>query len=167
MKSKRIRHQEQVQQRLLFRAAGERSIVELSNDTLMLKTTEYTTFEVFHEKFFGLFETLVELIPLLNQSVMKSAGLRYVDVIVPEGSGKLKDYIDNTFLPPEIITDGKHVRGQSLKVLKTAQNQTLSVHFEELPVRAKKIHKVLPDALMEQDPIASLIIDGHDSWTKV
>ena len=134
--------------RYLFRAAGERSIIELSKSSLIYKSTEYGTFEDFYKKFDEVLSSLIELVPTLNKSLLKRVGLRYIDVIVPDSGNTLEDFISDGLLAPKLnepIDGCKHIHGLTSKVVEVNQNKMLRVALEELPVENRSIRKILPD----------------------
>lgn len=153
--------------RYLFRAAGERSIIELSKSSLIYKSTEYGTFEDFYKKFDEVLSSLIELVPSLNESLLKRVGLRYIDVIVPDSGKTLEDFISDGLLAPKLndpLNAGKHIHGLTSKVVEVNQNKMLRVAFEELPVENRSIRKILPDELVEPDQNCGLVIKGQASW---
>lgn len=156
-------------QRTLFRAAGEMDIVELSATDLILKSTAYVSFEDFDKKFSNILVGCCELIPDLNQTLIKSVGLRYTDVIVPTASYELSDFIKNGMMPlsKSISSEKKHLHGLTMKAIETAPNQVLVINFEELETNMGRVHKVLPDTLFEPDNKCSLRITGQESWANV
>lgn len=154
--------------RYLFRAAGERSIIELSKSSLIYKSTEYGTFEDFYKKFDEVLSSLIELVPTLNKSLLKRVGLRYIDVIVPDSGNTLEDFISDGLLAPKLnepIDGCKHIHGLTSKVVEVNQNKVLRVALEELPVENRSIRKILPDELVEPDQNCGLVIKGQASWT--
>jgi uncharacterized protein (TIGR04255 family) len=153
--------------RYLFRAAGERSIIELSKSSLIYKSTEYGTFEDFYKKFDEVLSSLVELVPTLNKSLLKRVGLRYIDVIVPDSGNTLEDLISDGLLAPKLnepIDGYKHIHGLTSKVVEVDQNKMLRVALEELPVENRSIRKILPDELVEPDQNCGLVIKGQACW---
>jgi uncharacterized protein (TIGR04255 family) len=154
--------------RYLFRAAGERSIIELSKSSLIYKSTEYGTFEDFYKKFDEVLSSLVELVPSLNKSLLKRVGLRYVDVIVPDSGNTLEDFISDGLLAPKLdepLIACKHIHGLTSKVVEVNQNKMLRVALEELPIENRSIRKILPDELVEPDQNCGLVIKGQAPWT--
>ena len=152
--------------RLLFRAAGEQDIVEVSSSSIVLKSTSYDTFHEFYKKFYKILHCCMEIIPNLSKTLLKSVGLRYVDIIAPSDGFLLSDFVNQEVLPPRLEVDGEHLQGHSLKAVKT-DNQVLVLNFEELPVQNRQIQKVLPDNLIEPDNKCGLIIKGQHDWFNV
>lgn len=165
--TQQMRHHKMSKERLLFRAAGEKEIVEISESSIILKSTDYTTFTEFYDKFQRILLSCQELIKGLNQTLLKSVGLRYINLIAPNEDYTLSDFISNEVLPPKFDNIGKHLHGNSLKVASVAKSQILVVRFEELPTIENKIHKVLPDNLIEPDNRCGLIINGQPEWFNV
>lgn len=66
-----------------------------------------------------------------------------------------------------MINENKHVQGATLKVIETNPAQILVVNFEELRCNDGKVHKILPDNLIEPDPSCGLIIAGQQEWLNV
>lgn len=162
-------HSQTQKKRVLFRAAGEKDIVEISEDSIILKTTNYVAFDTFYPTFHGVLKACLEVLDGLELTLLKSVGLRYVDVIVPQNGVPLKEYVVTDVLPPslQIIEGAKHIQGATLKVIETRPGQVLVVNFEELKSIDNKVSKVLPDNLIEPDPKCGLQIAGQESWIKV
>ncbi|MEL0605868.1 TIGR04255 family protein [Pseudoalteromonas undina] len=165
--TQQMRHKKLSKERLLFRASGEKEIVEISESSIILKSTAYTTFSEFYDKFHRVLKGCIDLIPRLDSTLLKSVGLRYIDVIAPVGHSSLEDFVSSEIQPPKLANLGKHLQGHSLKAMKVSENQVLVLNFEELPTVSKRIHKVLPDNLMEPDEKCGLIIDGQKEWLEV
>jgi|SRR5690554_2782879 len=165
--AQQMRHKKTTLKRLLFRAEGEQEIVEVSDSSIIYKTTLYTGFDAFHRKFSTLLSVLLSVIPNLEKSLMKNVGLRYVDVLVPSDNYKLRDFVSPTVLPPLFDNEGELLQARVLKVTKSEKNQVLVVSLEELPVHNNQVYKVLPDNLIEPDDKCALIISGQASWLKV
>ena len=162
--SQQMRHRKLSKTRLLFRAPGEREIVEISESSIIIKSTIYGTFRDFYEKFHRILLACLEIIPKLDKTLLKSVGLRYVDVIAPTGDCTLSDFVKGEVQPPCLDNIGTHLQGHSLKAVKVAENQILVVNFEELPTIDKRVQKVLPDNLVEPDEKCGLVIDGQQDW---
>ncbi|MCL1092011.1 TIGR04255 family protein [Shewanella profunda] len=165
--SQQMKHRKLSNTRLLFRAAGEREIFEISDSSIILKSTKYGTFSDFYDKFHRLLLVCMEIIPKLDKTLLKSVGLRYVDVIAPSGESTLRDYVSADIQPPYLEGVGTHLQGHSLKAVKVAENQVLVVNFEELPTIDNRVQKVLPENLMEPDEKCGLVIDGQRDWFNV
>ena len=167
--TQQLRHHKQTKMRTLFRASGEFDIVEVSEASITLKSTNYKSFEDFYGKFRSLLTACITTIDGLNKALIKSVSLRYVDVIVPTNNSTLSNFVSPEVLPPTLnmITDLKHLQGGTQKVVETKPGQVLIVNFEELQCRDKCVHKVLPDNLMEPDPKCGLVINGQVEWLQV
>jgi uncharacterized protein (TIGR04255 family) len=154
--------------RYLFRAEGERTIVEILSTTIILKTTNYDTFENFYSMFERLLNCFAKLVPNFNKSLIKSVGIRYVDVIVPTDEHELTDFVVSDILPPKIESiPGEHLHGTTSKIIKTDQDQSLRIVFEQLPCNDGKVHKILPDDLSEPEQKCSIKILGFETWLSV
>jgi uncharacterized protein (TIGR04255 family) len=165
--TQQMKHKQTSRVRVLFRAAGEKEIIEISESSIILKSTSYKTFNEFYDKFHRVLLRCLDVIPGLNKTLLKSVGLRYIDVIVPNDGSSLSDFVTNDVKPPGLLKVGKHLKGHSLKAIEIATNQVLIVNFEELPTLERRINKVLPDNLIEQDEKCGLIIDGQVEWFNV
>lgn len=152
--------------RILFRASGEMDIVQVSDHALILKTTNYQRFEKFYEKFNGAIKACIDVIPDFDKVLLKSVGLRYVDLIAPKPGASLADYISSEVLPLSLSMLDKPLQrhGKTFTQSQVNENQVINVFFEELPTVQGKVHKVLPDNLIEADPNGGLIIKGHQWW---
>lgn len=166
-KSQQMRHKKLSNNRLLFRAAGEKEIVEISDAYMVIKSTNYGTFNDFYDKFHRLLVACMDIIPKLDKTLLKSVGLRYVDVIAPTGSNTLSDFVCSEIQPPSLKNVGEHLQGHSLKAVKVAENQVLVVNFEELSSLEGRVQKVLPDNLIEPDERCGLVINGQKDWNNV
>jgi uncharacterized protein (TIGR04255 family) len=167
--SQLMKHSKQTKTRTLFRAAGERDIFEISENAVVLKSTFYNTFNNFYGKFYKLLVGCTEIVGGLDKALLKSVALRYVDVIVPSEGNNLSDFVSPEILPPSLsmMDNAQHIQGITLKAIETAPGQILQVHFEELRCQERRIHKVLPDNLMEPDNKCGLVIDGQIDWLNV
>ncbi|MDC5837941.1 TIGR04255 family protein [Vibrio europaeus] len=165
--TQQARQKKIAKERLLFRAAGEKEIVEISESSLILKSTAYSSFNEFYDKFHRILNGCQEVIDGFDKTLLKSVGIRYVDVVVPSNGRTLSDFVNSEIQPPQLLNTGKHLRGHSLKAIEVAANQILIVNFEELPVHQGRVHKVLPDNLIEPDQNCGLIIDGQQDWGNV
>jgi uncharacterized protein (TIGR04255 family) len=166
--SLQIKHTNEKRNRYLFRAEGERTIVEISNTSIILKTTNYETFEKFYSMFGRLLSCFANVIPSFNKSLIKSVGIRYVDVIVPTDEHELSDLVVSDILPPKIESIlGEHLHGTTSKTIKTDQDQSLRIVFEQLPCNDDKVYKLLPDDLGEPDQKCSIKILGSETWLSV
>lgn len=155
--------------RTLFRASGEMDIVQVCDHALILKTTNYKRFEEFHDKFNGAIQACIDVIPNFNKALLKSVGLRYVDLIAPKPGASLPDYISSEVLPMSLSMLDKPLKrhGKTFTQSQVKENQVISVVFEEIPTDQGKVHKVLPDNLIEGDPKGGLIIKGHHWWLEL
>ncbi|MAL98873.1 MAG: hypothetical protein CL583_10550 [Alteromonadaceae bacterium] len=167
--TQQVRQRKQSRKRYLYRAAGEQDIFEISQNTIVLKTTNYSSFEEFSETFKKLLKICHDVIKGLEKSLLKSVGLRYVDVIAPANGKELREFISEDILPAHLkALDGRrHIHGFTVKQAETSPGQTIKVGFEELPCNDGKIYKVLPDNLMEADKKCALLIKGHREWLSV
>lgn len=159
-----------LQQRIVFRASGEREVVELGEQQLILKITNYDSFDKFYERFQSALNACVSAIDGLSTSLLKEVGLRYIDVLVPPEGEDLSTFVETTFLPPRLQfseTTAEQLGGMTAKALKPTENQVLTVNLEERCTVGGRVDKVLPDILMEPDNKTALIIQGHREWLNV
>lgn len=168
-KTQQLAHRHQPINRYLFRAAGEKKILEISKNSIILKATEYRTFQDFYSTFDQLLNGCIEAIDNLDKVLLKSVGLRYVNILVPNSGAELKDFVSGDVLPMPLgmIEGAKHLHGLSTKAVETEHGKVLSVTLEELPVVNGSVTKVLPDNLIEPDDKCGLQISGQSSWAKV
>jgi uncharacterized protein (TIGR04255 family) len=164
-----MNHKQLNKKRILFRATGEKSIVEISEESIVLKTTNYNSFEEFYGSFHLVLTGCLEVLNGLSHALLKSIGLRYVDIIAPANNLSLNELVSAELLPAslEIINESKHIQGATLKVVATNPRQVLAVNFEELLVREGKVSKILPDNLVEPDTKCGLKITGQSDWLNV
>ncbi|WP_133013133.1 TIGR04255 family protein [Marinomonas flavescens] len=162
--TEQVRHVKTSNERLLFRAAGEQQIVEVSGSSIILKTTDYRTFEEFYGTFRKILKACLDVFTGLDKTLLKSVGLRYVDVIAPTTDLQLSDFVKESILPPDFNSKWRHLQGHTLKAMEVAEKQVLVVNFEELAVKDRKVYKVLPDNLIEPDSKCGLMIQGQKEW---
>lgn len=151
--------------RLLFRAAGEQSIVEISSSSIQLKATKYTSFESFYESFSKALEAICDLTQL-SKAVLKFLELRYVNVIVPSNNHTLSEFIAPGYSAPNFFDKFKNLQGQRINVFETNAGQ-LIINFAEIRTMNNRVHHILPNDLMEPDQNCILSIEGQESWLNV
>ncbi|EXR29878.1 TIGR04255 family protein [Acinetobacter baumannii] len=151
--------------RLLFRAAGQRSIVEISPSSIQLKATKYSSFDDFYKLFKEVVLAVHEFFKL-DRAVVKALELRYIDIIVPTKAYQLSDFVIDSYLSPDLFKKFKHLQGQKVNVVETAVGQ-LIVNFAELPTVEGKVNQILPHDLMEPDQNCTLIIEGQQEWLSI
>ena len=153
-------------QRNLFRAAGEKNIIELTESSLIFRTTDYNNFESFSKIFIDVLQLCEATIPGFNKCLMKFVGLRYADIIVPNPGFDLDEFVKDDILPSPLSVLQKQITRQGVTItrVKTGEAQYLNVNFEELPKIDNKIHKLLPDNLIEGDPKCGLQISLLPWW---
>lgn len=164
--TQQMTHSNSVKHRNIFRAEGENHLVEITEDSIILKVTQYVSFSEFYSRFKSVIKGCLVAIPGLENALLKSVGLRYVNVITPEPDSSLSDYISPVYLPPklDVIPDGVHQYGVTAKILETIENQILMLRFEEIKCNDNRVSKVLPDDLVEFDQNCGLRIGGQESW---
>lgn len=151
--------------RLVFKGAGERSLVELRDDQLMFKTTEYQGHERFLAKWFEVLAILVEVIPGFQQVLLHRMSLRYVDLIIPKSDETLQGLVTPSLLPPALPgLEASPLFGSTVKVVRTGEERHLRIMFEEILSQEQRLTKVLPDDLAEHDPRCGLSIKGQPHW---
>ncbi|MFP3977330.1 TIGR04255 family protein [Marinobacter sp. KMM 10035] len=167
--TQQVKQRKESRKRYLYRAAGEQDIFEITQNTVVLKTTDYKTFEEFSGTFKKLLCICRDVIVGLEKALLKSIGLRYVDVIAPDNEKELREFISEDILPANLraLEGRRHIHGFTAKQAETAPGQTIRVGFEELPCNDRKVHKVLPDNLLEADKRCALLISGHKEWLSV
>ncbi len=160
--------------RHLFRSEGELETIELSSNenttSLTLKSSSYEGFENFYQKFHGLLSECLEVFPGLNKTLLKSIGLRYIDLIVPTKGYSLSDFVVNSVMPMSLkmLNDEQHLHGFSQRYVATDTDRQLKVAFEEIPCNANKaLTKILPDDLGEKDHSCGLRIEAQDIWMNI
>lgn len=160
--SEKFTHRKYDIERLLFRASGERKIIEISPSSIQLKSTEYSSFENFYDLFKNIVLS-VNSIFNLDKSLIKSLELRYIDVIVPTKDYQLHDFVDSSYVKSDSLKDFAQIHGQKASVLQTESGQ-LVVNFSELAVNNGKVTQILPNDLMEPDEKCTLLIKGQEEW---
>jgi len=161
-------HHETVRHRVSFRASGEKQIITIAKEEIIIKSTEYTSFEDFLATFNRVLAAYSTAVGGVKNALLKSVGIRYVDVIVPDGDKLLPEYVGSAILPPALdVIDGEHCYGATSRTIKTDPSQFLHVRFEELATLENKITKMMPDDLLEPDRNCALKIDGQDEWLAI
>lgn len=151
--------------RLVFKGAGEHSLVELRDDQLMLKTTDYAGHESFLATWFEVLEAFAIMVPGFEKLLLHRMSLRYVDLIVPKPDETLQELVTSSLLPPALPDlKAEPLFGATVKALSTSENCHLRVTFEEIISQEKHLTKVLPDDLAEHDPKCGLSIKGLRHW---
>ncbi|WP_019029476.1 TIGR04255 family protein [Colwellia piezophila] len=155
--------------RTLFRASGEMDVVQVSDHALIIKTTDYQCFEKFHKKFVSALQACIDVVPNFDKVLLKSVGLRYVDLIAPKRGSSLSDYVSSEVLPMSLSMLDTPVKryGKTFTQAQLNESQVMSVNFEEIPSEQGRVHKVLPDNLIEADPRGGLRIQGHQWWLEL
>lgn len=161
--------QSKVIPRKVFRSSSQMELIELSENAIILKTTDYSTFEELSKKYLDALRSLLDGVDQLNKVVLKRIGLRYVDVIAPSPEKKLEHYIDSDFLPANVKVDegSKKLQGQMLSRIQTGDGTEMTVSFEELSSEGGSVKKVLPNNLGESDENCALRIKGQKWWTQM
>lgn len=154
--------------RTLFRSADQRSIVQVSDHAIYIKTTDYSGFESFREIYSQILDASNDSIPSFNKLLLKHLGLRYVDVLVPKGDHSLSEFVSQEFLASSLsmLENVENRHSQTVTRANTSKEQVLTVIFEEVASNGR-VSKVLPDNLLENDKRCNLIIKGHENWLNV
>ena len=153
--------------RYLFRAAGERSMVELTHQRLILRATDYVRFEDFRDLFERILKAVTPVIGL-NNTLLKRVSLRYANLIVPTNGYTLDDFVKSFIRPAKLnMLEAEHRQGVNQVIVTTGANQQFDVRFEELQAIEGKVHRLLPEDLYELDPRAGLFIRTQDAWVKM
>lgn len=160
--------------RYLFRSEGEREIIEISSNeagtALTLKSGAYTDFKRFYQKFYKFLTICIEVFPKLEEALLKSITLRYVDLIVPSSEYNLSDFVQASVMPMSLDTfsQNKHLHGFSQRYVITDAGYQLKVAFEEIPTADNNmLTKILPDSLAEPDPACGLMIPLQEAWNNI
>lgn len=155
-------------QRVVFKGAGQRSLVELRQDRLLLKTTDYSGHEAFLEDLHELMCIVAEVLPGFNKGLLHRLSLRYVDLVVPKPDEKLRELVSEALLPPPLPdVGGSPLFGSTVKVVDTGMGRHLRVMFEEVQPEEGKLTKVLPDDLAEHVRSCGLSITAQEHWESI
>lgn len=152
--------------RRVFRSASQRDLVEVSENAIILKTTDYSTFEELKEKYFDVLTALLDTVDQTGKILLKRIGLRYVDVIAPAPGSKLPDYIQEGMLPArlDMLPGAKKLQGVMMSRSQTAPGSEMTIGFEEIPPQDGQVRKVLPNNLLEPDNNCTIKIAGQPWW---
>lgn len=155
-------------QRFVFKAEGDRSLVEFRKGQLILKTTDYNGHAEFLPQWFKVITICSECLSTFKQALLQDMTLRYIDLIVPKEGEELQNLIKDTLLPPALtVLDAESLFGSTTKILRTAPNRQLRIAFSEIPAKEQRLTKILPDDLAEPDQRCSLSIKGFSHWEKL
>ncbi|VAX37878.1 hypothetical protein MNBD_UNCLBAC01-1233 [hydrothermal vent metagenome] len=160
--------------RYLFRGAGESETIELfsvnGTTSIILKSTSYINFNEFYSKFNKLLSIYLDVFPSLDKVLLKSIGLRYVNLIVPNSTSALSEFVQDSVIPMSIKTlqDNKNLHGFSQRYVAMKPDSQLKVAFEEIPMgENRSLTKILPDDLGEKDPSCGLMIPIQEVWKNI
>lgn len=151
--------------RLVFKRAGEHALVELREDQLLLKTTDYVGHEAFLATWFEVLNVFSSAVPKFESLLLHRMSLRYVDLIVPKQDEALRELVTSALLPPALPDlEAEPLFGSTVKVVRTGEERHLRVAFEEVVAQNSRLTKVLPDDLVEHDVKCGLSIKGQAHW---
>lgn len=159
------RHSSKQIPRLVFKGAGEHALVELREDQLILKTTDYLGHEAFLATWFEVLNVISAAVPRFERLLLHRMSLRYVDLIVPKPSETLRELVVASLLPPDLPgLEAEPLFGTTVKVVRTGDDHHLRVAFEEVVSQNRRFTKVLPDDLIEHDSRCGLSIKAQSHW---
>ena len=167
--SQEVKQRTQTMKRYVFIAAGKTESIELNSTSLIIKSTNYNTFEELSQSFLSAINLCLETVNELQKMLLKSIGLRYVNAIVPKGSNNLESLISKEIIPLSTvsISNSRHLHGSMSKAIETDNNQSMLINFEELPLNGTSVHKILPENSIEPDTNCGLVIKGYSWWANV
>lgn len=155
-------------ERLLFKGPGQRRLVELRQDRLLFKVTDYTGHETFLRDWDQLIALVADALPEVGKALLHRVSLRYVDLIVPKDHESLSELVSPTLMPPPLSeVDGASLFGSTLKVVDTGEGRHLRVAFEEIQPQQARLTKVLPDDLIEHASECGLSINAYPHWQEI
>lgn len=155
-------------ERLLFKGPGQRRLLELRQDQLLFKVTDYTGHEAFLHQWGQLIGLVADALPEVGKALLHRLSLRYVDLIVPKDHESLSELVSPKLLPPPLSeVDGGPLFGSTLKVVDTGEGRHLRVTFEEIQPQQARLTKVLPDDLIEHAPECGLSINAYSHWQEI
>lgn len=151
--------------RLVFKGAGEHALVELREDQLILKTTDYDGHEAFLATWFEVLTVFSAVVPKFESLLLHRMSLRYVDLIVPKPGEVLRELVVDSLLPPDLPgLNAEPLFGSTVKMVRTGEGRHLRVTFEEVVSQNERLTKVLPDDLAEHDSRCGLSIKAQPHW---
>lgn len=154
--------------RWVFKGAGQRRLVELRQDRLLLKVTDYEGHETFLAEWDEVMRLVSEALPDMGKALLHRLSLRYVDLVVPKEGEALRQLVSEALLPPPLPdVEGIPLFGSTTKVLDTGEGRHLRVMFEEIQPHQQRLTKVLPDDLTERAPSCGLSISAQPHWQVV
>lgn len=154
--------------RLVFKGPGQRRLVELRQDRLLFKVTDYEGHETFLAEWDEVMRLVAEALPDVGKALLHRLSLRYVDLVVPKEGEILRELVSEALLPPPLPdVEGSPLFGSTTKVLDTGEGRHLRVMFEELQPHQQRLTKVLPDDLTERATSCGLSISAQPHWQVV
>jgi uncharacterized protein (TIGR04255 family) len=131
--------------------------LHILNDKIILKVTDYDTFDTFSILLKQCISAFADSISLLKEAPLKRVGLRYVDLIVPKVEDDICDYINSDWHAPKSITSTSDSRKLMLnRITQVYLENTVKVKVESLqfvPKNGVNI-AVIPEDLSDDDKVA-------------
>ena len=157
-RQKNIRH--------IFRSPGEKSMVVLTPNTLEVRSADNTSPHELCDIFLSVLQVCIDNIPDFSAVLVKTVGVRTVDLFVPKAGQSLGMLVDAAILPgtPPDTANFRTVHALSARRMSDSKGGELAYVFEVLPFVRGQVQKVLPEDLVDPDRSCLLAIRGRDHW---
>lgn len=142
--------------RLVCRGYGDTTAAEITQNSLVIKTTNYKNYKEFSELVSKVINAVNINISDTKNVLIRQIGIRYVDIILPINEKPLSDYLVRDCLPyhPQFAQGGL---GKTQTVVRTGDNMKMIYVFEEIkPPNNSFPNRWLPTDLLELDARAAL-----------
>jgi len=144
--------------RLVFRGFNKTQSVELIQNRLTIKNTQYENHTKYNSDIREILTVFNTHLSDLKNVLIKQASLRYIDVILPCKGKELSNYIEPNLLPfhPAFATE---TMGISQSIAKTGENQFMVITTEEVKADVTGLPgRWLPADMLEPDQRAVLML---------
>ena len=131
--------------------------LHILSDKIVLKVTDYSTFENFSALLENCINACTKSIALLSDSPLKRVGVRYIDLLIPKGNDEINDYINSDWHAPKDFFEESTKRKLIInKITQIYQEEDMKVKVEStqlLPEHGANI-SVIPEDLSDEENVA-------------
>lgn len=136
---------------------GRTVALHILSDKIILKVTDYTTFENFNTLLNSCISACSRSITLLADSPLKRVGVRYIDLLVPKITDDINDYINSEWHAPKSFIEKSNKRKLLVnKMIQFYQEENMKVKVEStqfLPEHGANIG-LIPEDLADDEKVA-------------
>jgi uncharacterized protein (TIGR04255 family) len=147
--------------RLVFRGFNKTKSVELIQNRLTIKNTQYQGYAAYSDDIKNILDAFTTHLSDFKNVLIKQASLRYIDVILPCAGKELSDYINPNLLPfyPDFAVEKM---GISQSITKTGEYQSMVISTEEAKADITGFpSRWLPADMLESDQQAILMLHPY------